>query len=72
MRLISRWQNSAGERVRIALRLKCVDYTYIPISSLECDQFAELNARLLGKRQSEMGQDRVPDCWTIGVRRCSP
>ncbi len=43
MRLISRWQNSAGERVRIALRLKGIDYTYIPVSSLEHGQFSELN-----------------------------
>lgn len=43
MRLISRWQNSAGERVRIALLLKGIDYTYIPAGSLERDQFIELN-----------------------------
>lgn len=43
MRLITRWQNSAGERVRIALRLKGIDFTYIPISQLERSQFIDLN-----------------------------
>lgn len=43
MRLISRWQNSAGERIRIALRLKGIDYTYVPAGSLERGRYAELN-----------------------------
>jgi len=43
MRLITRWQNSAGERIRIAFRLKGIDYTYVPISSLERGRFVELN-----------------------------
>lgn len=43
MRLITRWQNSAGERIRIALRLKGIDYTYVPINSLERGRFIELN-----------------------------
>jgi glutathione S-transferase len=34
MELLTRWQNSAGERVRIALHLKGLDYTYVPVSSL--------------------------------------
>jgi maleylacetoacetate isomerase len=43
MRLITRWQNSAGERVRIALRLKGIDYTYVPVSSLNSGELASLN-----------------------------
>lgn len=43
MRLISRWQNSAGERVRIALRLKDSEYTYVPVSSLKADEYRKLN-----------------------------
>jgi glutathione S-transferase len=34
MRLYSRWQNSAGERVRIALNLKSIDYEPAPLSNL--------------------------------------
>lgn len=43
MRLISRWQNSAGERVRIALRLKDLEYIYVPVSSLKADEYRKLN-----------------------------
>ncbi|MEZ2129318.1 MULTISPECIES: maleylacetoacetate isomerase [unclassified Sinorhizobium] len=43
MRLISRWQNSAGERVRIALNLKGISYTYVPSGSLEPGELKRLN-----------------------------
>lgn len=43
MRLISRWQNSAGERVRIAFRLKGIEFTYVPVGSLEPGEFRQLN-----------------------------
>jgi maleylacetoacetate isomerase len=43
MRLISRWQNSAGERVRIALNLKGIAYRYIPVGSLEAGDYHRLN-----------------------------
>jgi maleylacetoacetate isomerase len=43
MRLISRWQNSAGERVRIALNLKGIAYRYVPASSLEPGEYRRLN-----------------------------
>ncbi|MGO6683545.1 maleylacetoacetate isomerase [Rhizobium leguminosarum] len=43
MRLISRWQNSAGERVRIALNLKGIAYHYVPVSSLEPGEYRRLN-----------------------------
>jgi maleylacetoacetate isomerase len=43
MRLISRWQNSAGERVRIALNLKGISYRYIPVGSLEAGEYHRLN-----------------------------
>ena len=31
LKLYSRYQNSAGQRVRIALKLKGVDYTYVGV-----------------------------------------
>jgi maleylacetoacetate isomerase len=34
MRLFTRYQNSAGERVRIALHLKGLAYDYVPVGSL--------------------------------------
>lgn len=43
MRLISRWQNSAGERVRIALHLKHLDFTYVAAGSLAADDYRALN-----------------------------
>jgi len=43
MRLLSRWQNSAGERVRIALNLKGIPYTYVPVSSLAPGEYRRLN-----------------------------
>jgi maleylacetoacetate isomerase len=43
MRLLSRWQNSAGERVRIALHLKGIPFAYVPVSSLAPGEYARLN-----------------------------
>ena len=43
MRLLSRWQNSAGERVRIALHLKGIPFAYAPVSSLAPGEYARLN-----------------------------
>ncbi|WP_454848437.1 maleylacetoacetate isomerase [Rhizobium binxianense] len=43
MRLLSRWQNSAGERVRIALNLKGISYIYVPVSSLDPGEYRRLN-----------------------------
>lgn len=43
MRLISRWQNSAGERVRIALNLKGLAYDYVPKRSLGEAEYRRLN-----------------------------
>lgn len=43
MRLISRWQNSAGERVRIALRLKGIACDYVPVSALPPGEYERLN-----------------------------
>ena len=33
LKLYSRYQNSAGQRVRTALNLKGVDYTYVGVGS---------------------------------------
>ena len=43
MQLFSRWQNSAGERVRIALNLKGVPYEYIAVGSLPPGEYRRLN-----------------------------
>lgn len=43
MRLYSRSQNSAGERVRIALNLKGLDYEYVPVGSLQPGEFLRVN-----------------------------
>lgn len=43
LRLITRAQNSAGERVRIALNLKALDYDYVPIAELTPQAFIDLN-----------------------------
>ena len=43
MKLYSRYRNSAGQRVRIVLNLKGVDYTYVPISEIGWDAYREIN-----------------------------
>lgn len=43
MRLYTRYQNSAGERVRIALNLKGVPYDYVSISAMEPEDYRALN-----------------------------
>ena len=43
MKLYSRWQNSAGERVRIALHLKGIPFTYVPVSSLQPGEYGHIN-----------------------------
>lgn len=43
LKLYSAAQNSAGERVRIALNLKRVKYEYIPVSSMGFEEFKRMN-----------------------------
>ena len=43
MRLFTRWQNSAGERVRIALNLKGISYEYVAAGSLPPGEYRRLN-----------------------------
>jgi maleylacetoacetate isomerase len=43
MKLYTRWQNSAGERVRIALNLKGLDYEYVSVGSLGAQAYAAIN-----------------------------
>lgn len=45
--LYSRWQNSAGERVRIALNLKGLPYRYVPVPSLAPGEYARINPQKL-------------------------
>lgn len=43
IRLHTRYQNSAGQRVRIVLNLKGLDYEYVAIPSLSSDAYRQLN-----------------------------
>ena len=43
MRLYTRWRNSAGERVRIALNLKGLAYDYVPASLLPPGEYRRIN-----------------------------
>lgn len=43
MQLYSRWQNSAGERVRIALNLKGLGYEYVPVESRTFGEYLTIN-----------------------------
>ena len=43
MKLYTRWQNSAGERVRIALNLKGLDYDYVAVGSLAPGEYQRIN-----------------------------
>lgn len=43
MKLYSRYQNSAGERVRIALNLKGISCEYVPVQSLAPGDFRRIN-----------------------------
>lgn len=43
IRLHTRYQNSAGQRVRIVLNLKGIDYEYVAIPSLGSDDYKALN-----------------------------
>ena len=43
MKLYSRWRNSAGERVRIALNLKGIAYEYVPAGSLPDGEYKRMN-----------------------------
>ena len=45
LRLHTRYQNSAGERVRIVLNLKGVDYEYVSIPFLNDDAYRALNSQ---------------------------
>lgn len=43
LRLHTRYQNSAGQRVRIVLNLKGIDYEYVAIPSLSSESYRALN-----------------------------
>ena len=47
MKLYTRWQNSAGERVRIALHLKEIPYEYVAVGTLQPGQYAAINPQQL-------------------------
>jgi maleylacetoacetate isomerase len=47
MKLYTRWQNSAGERVRIALNLKAIPYDYVAVGTLEPGEYAQINPQEL-------------------------
>lgn len=43
LRLHTQAQNSAGERVRIALNIKELDYEYVPIPALNTPEYRLIN-----------------------------
>ncbi len=43
LRLHTRYQNSAGQRVRIVLNLKRLPYEYVPIPSVSSEAYREIN-----------------------------
>jgi maleylacetoacetate isomerase len=43
LRLVTRWQNSAGERVRIALNLKGLAYDYVAVGALDAGTYSQIN-----------------------------
>lgn len=45
--LYTRYRNSAGQRVRIALNLKELDYRYVPIGDIDPADYAKLNPQRL-------------------------
>jgi maleylacetoacetate isomerase len=47
LRLHTRWQNSAGQRVRIVLNLKGLVYEYVAIASPSSDAYRALNPQAL-------------------------
>jgi maleylacetoacetate isomerase len=47
LRLHTRYQNSAGQRVRIVLNLKRLPYEYVAITSLSADAYRKLNPQRL-------------------------
>ncbi|MDB5585875.1 MAG: maleylacetoacetate isomerase [Devosia sp.] len=47
MKLYTRAQNSAGERVRIALNLKGIAYEYVAVSTLGPGEYARINPQAL-------------------------
>lgn len=56
MRLYTRWRNSAGERVRIALNLKGLAYDYVPAASLPPGEYKRINPQgLLPALQTDGG-----------------
>lgn len=56
MRLYTRWMNSAGERVRIALNLKNISYEYVPINSLPEGEYLRINPQGLMPAMEVDGQ----------------
>lgn len=43
LKLYSRYRNSAGQRVRIALNLKGVDYDYVAVEEMRSDAYRKIN-----------------------------
>ena len=43
LRLYTRYQNSAGQRIRIALGLKGIAYEYVPVTSVSAPEFLSVN-----------------------------
>jgi maleylacetoacetate isomerase len=64
LKLFSNYLNSAGERVRIALALKGLDYDYIPVSSIGWDEYEKVNPQRL-MPALKLGDDVIPQSTAI-------
>jgi len=64
LRLYTRWQNSAGERVRIALNLKNIAYEYVAVGSLPPGAYARINPQGL-MPTLEVGGHFIPQSAAI-------
>ena len=64
LRLHTRYQNSAGQRVRIVLNLKGLSYEYVAIPSLSAPAYRKINPQAL-MPALEVGGRIVPQSMAI-------
>lgn len=62
--LYSNYVNSAGERVRIALALKSIDYTYVSVGTIGWEAYEKINPQRL-MPALEIGGQMIPQSTAI-------
>jgi len=67
LRLYSRYQNSAGQRVRIVLNLKGIAYEYVPVSSAASPEYRAINPQGLMPALEIDGQIVAQSLAIIGL-----